>query len=91
MARFGAAWLLRAAGLPAALALGEGRSYSPVFVSPSGADLARVLSEMGEGGRVRAVVDRVYSLEEAAGAFDYLEQGHAQGKVLVRITRATNT
>jgi len=46
------------------------------------ADLA-VLREFLEAGKVTPVIDRTYSLGEAARAIGYLEEGHARGKVAI--------
>jgi NADPH:quinone reductase-like Zn-dependent oxidoreductase len=45
-------------------------------------DLA-VLGELLESGKVTPVIDRRYELSEVADAFRYLEEGHAQGKIVV--------
>lgn len=41
------------------------------------------LKELLEGGRVVSVIDRRYPLSQAAEAIRYLEEGHAQGKVVL--------
>jgi NADPH:quinone reductase-like Zn-dependent oxidoreductase len=38
-----------------------------------------------EDGKVRPVVDRTYSLAEAADALAYVETGHAKAKVVITI------
>lgn len=43
------------------------------------------LKELAEGGKVKPVIDRVYTLSEVPDAFRYFEQGHAQGKVIITI------
>jgi NADPH:quinone reductase-like Zn-dependent oxidoreductase len=43
--------------------------------------LARLLSE----GKIVPVIDRCFPLEQAAEALRYLEQGHARGKIIVRV------
>ena len=43
------------------------------------------LSELIEGGKVTPVIDRRYPFAEIPAAIDYLEQGHARGKVVVRV------
>jgi NADPH:quinone reductase-like Zn-dependent oxidoreductase len=47
--------------------------------------VAEVLRHIASGA-VRVTVDRVYALSDAAAAFDYVEEGHATGKVLVEVT-----
>jgi NADPH:quinone reductase-like Zn-dependent oxidoreductase len=44
-----------------------------------------VLKELIEAGKVTPVIDRTYPLSEAPAAIRYLEQGHAQGKVVIRV------
>jgi NADPH:quinone reductase-like Zn-dependent oxidoreductase len=44
-----------------------------------------VLKEFVEAGKVAPVIDRTYSLGEAADAIRYLETGHARGKVVVTV------
>jgi NADPH:quinone reductase-like Zn-dependent oxidoreductase len=43
------------------------------------------LKDLLEAGRVVPVIDRRYPLSDVAEAFRYLEQGHAQGKVVVTV------
>ena len=38
-----------------------------------------------DGGRIKPVVDREFSFNEAQGALDHLESGRTHGKVIVRI------
>ncbi|HEU5066263.1 MAG TPA: NAD(P)-dependent alcohol dehydrogenase [Gaiellaceae bacterium] len=50
----------------------------------SQADLV-VLKELIEAGEIRPVVDRTYSLSDAAEAMRYLESGRARGKIVITI------
>ena len=43
------------------------------------------LAALMTSGQVTPVIDRTYALADAAEAMRYLEQGHARGKVIVRI------
>ncbi len=43
------------------------------------------LIELFEGGKVIPVIDRCYPLRETAKAIQYLEEGHAQGKVVITV------
>jgi len=43
------------------------------------------LKELFEAGKVVPVIDRRYPLSEVPEAFRYLEEGHAQGKVVITI------
>jgi NADPH:quinone reductase-like Zn-dependent oxidoreductase len=40
-----------------------------------------------EAGKVKPVIDRRYPLSEAAKAIQYLEEGHAQGKVVITVAQ----
>jgi NADPH:quinone reductase-like Zn-dependent oxidoreductase len=44
-----------------------------------------VLKELIEAGKVTPVIDRTYPLHEAPEAIRYLEEGHARGKVVIRV------
>jgi NADPH:quinone reductase-like Zn-dependent oxidoreductase len=46
------------------------------------ADLA-ILHELLETGKITPVIDRTYPLSDTADAIAYLEEGHAQGKVVI--------
>src|SRR5262249_51735476 len=54
----------------------------PLPVKHSKADLT-TLHELIKAGKVTPVIDRCYSLSEAAEAMRYLEEGHARGKVVI--------
>jgi NADPH:quinone reductase-like Zn-dependent oxidoreductase len=43
------------------------------------------LNELIEAGKVTPVIDRSYPLSEVPEAIHYLEQGHAQGKVVITV------
>ena len=47
-------------------------------------DLA-ILAELMRAGKVTPVIDRQYNLGEVPAAIDYLQQGHARGKVVIRV------
>ncbi|HZD32648.1 MAG TPA: NAD(P)-dependent alcohol dehydrogenase [Candidatus Angelobacter sp.] len=61
-----------------------GRKFSTLMAKINAEDLA-VLRELAEAGKVAAVIDRRYSLGQTAEAVQYLEEGHARGKVVVAI------
>ena len=44
-----------------------------------------LIKELLETGKVVPVIDRSYSLSEVAEAIRYLEEGHAQGKVVITV------
>ncbi|MCH7745154.1 MAG: zinc-binding dehydrogenase, partial [Chloroflexi bacterium] len=41
------------------------------------------IKELLEAGKVTPVIDRSYTLPEVPEAIRYLEEGHAQGKVII--------
>ncbi|MBT2679329.1 NAD(P)-dependent alcohol dehydrogenase [Bacillus sp. ISL-35] len=43
------------------------------------------IKELLEAGKVKPVIDRTFKLSEVKEAFEYFEQGHAQGKVVMTI------
>ena len=45
-----------------------------------------VMKELLDTGKVKAVIDRMYPLDKTAEAIRYLEEGHAQGKVIIKIS-----
>ena len=44
-----------------------------------------VLKELIESGKVRPVIDKTFPLADAPKAIRYLEEGHAQGKVVITV------
>src|SRR5690349_8110512 len=44
-----------------------------------------VLRDLMQSGKVSPVIDRTYKLEQTADAVRYMEEGHARGKVVVKI------
>lgn len=57
--------------------------YDVVTVVPNGEQLQEVM-DLLEKGTVRAVIDREYPLPRAQEAYEYLEQGHTTGKVVLQ-------
>jgi NADPH:quinone reductase-like Zn-dependent oxidoreductase len=50
-----------------------------------------LLKELLESGTVVPVIDRRYPLSGAAEAIRYLEEGHAQGKVVITVEHNDKT
>jgi NADPH:quinone reductase-like Zn-dependent oxidoreductase len=44
------------------------------------------VTKLIEGGKLAPIVDRTYSLADAAEGLRYVEQGHARGKAVVTVT-----
>lgn len=66
-------------------ALTSGKRLRPMLQRPTQADLAAV-KELIEIGDVTPVIDRRYTLSEVPEAIQYLEKGHARGKVVVTVS-----
>ena len=43
------------------------------------------IKELLENGKIVPVIDRIYPLDEVPEALRYLEEGHARGKVIIKI------
>jgi NADPH:quinone reductase-like Zn-dependent oxidoreductase len=44
-----------------------------------------LLADMMQSGKLKAVIDRTYKLNEVPDAIRYVEQGHARGKVVITV------
>jgi len=55
------------------------------FLSKRSKDDLVVLKELIEAGKVTPVIDRRYPLSEVPEAIRYIEEGHAQGKVVITV------
>jgi NADPH:quinone reductase-like Zn-dependent oxidoreductase len=55
------------------------------FVNKENHEDLLVLKELIESGKVTPVIDRTYPLAEVPEAIRYLEEGHAQGKVVITV------
>ena len=53
---------------------------------PNQKDLV-IMKELLETGKVKPVIDRCYPFSEVADALRYLEEGHAQGKVVITVAQ----
>jgi NADPH:quinone reductase-like Zn-dependent oxidoreductase len=58
---------------------------TPNFSMPDKKNQMVVLKELIEVGKVTPLMDRTYSLSEVPEAIRYLEEGHAQGKVVITV------
>lgn len=59
-------------------------TYSFLFARPDGDQLAGI-GELLTTGRVQPVIDKVFPFEQAKEALDYLAQGRARGKVVIKV------
>jgi NADPH:quinone reductase-like Zn-dependent oxidoreductase len=55
------------------------------FINKENHEDMLVLKELIESGKVTPVIDRTYPLAEVPEAIRYLEEGHAQGKVVITV------
>lgn len=66
------------------LARKRGVTYAFLFARPDGAQLAEI-ARLLEAKHIQLVIDKVFPLERAKDALAYLAQGHAKGKVVIRM------
>ena len=50
-------------------------------------DDLNILADLMQSGKVTPVIDRTYPLNQIADAIRYLEQGHARGKVVIKVAQ----
>jgi NADPH:quinone reductase-like Zn-dependent oxidoreductase len=60
------------------------------YVSSENHEDMIVLKELIEAGKVTPVIDRTYPLAEVPEAIRYLQEGHAQGKLVITVGGATS-
>ena len=61
------------------------------FSMPSKKDSMAVLREFIEAGKITPVVDRTFPLSEVPETIRYLEEEHAQGKVVITLEHNNKT
>lgn len=65
--------------------LGLGPAYKIIMVHPDGRILQNIADYL-QDGRIRPVIDKVMSLEDAAAAHEYMDQGkNSRGKVILTV------
>ena len=69
---------------------GRQKMGSMGVAKPSQKDLV-FIKELLEAGKVVPVIDRRYTLSEVPEAIRYLEEGHAQGKVVITVEQNNKT
>lgn len=62
----------------------NGTTYSFLFVSPNGGQLAEI-GKLLEAGKIRPVIDKVFPFDQTKEALAYLEKDRSKGKVVVRM------
>ncbi len=66
------------------------RTIKLLMVQTDSKDLAYI-TELIESGKVKLVIDKRYSLSDAAEALRYLGEGHARGKVVITVADNNKT
>ena len=62
----------------------QGTYAEYVFMQPTGERLKKI-AEAVEKGELKPVIDRVFDLEDTKLAHDYGEEGHAKGKIVIKV------
>jgi NADPH:quinone reductase-like Zn-dependent oxidoreductase len=58
--------------------------YSFLFMKADGRQLEQIANLLSSGA-IKAVVDKIFPFRQTNEAFDYMESGHAKGKIVVKI------
>ncbi|WP_368655004.1 NADP-dependent oxidoreductase [Ornithinibacillus sp. 4-3] len=58
--------------------------YTFLFMKPSGEQL-RIIGNYIETGKIKPVIDKIYSFEDAQKAMEYAESGRAKGKIILKM------
>lgn len=66
------------------LSVAGSRKFVSLLANLNQTDLA-FIAELMKSGKVKAVIDRRYRLNEVAEAIRYVEEGHARGKVVITV------
>lgn len=53
-------------------------------MKPSG-DQLRIIADLIQSGKIKPVIDRTFSFEDAQRAMEYAESGRAKGKIIVKM------
>ncbi len=67
-----------------------GRHYYWSFMEPNG-DALRIISALVDSGKIKPLIDRIYTMDQTAEAQEYCETKQAQGKIVIRITDEEST
>jgi len=65
----------------------HGVNYEFVWMRPDGNELAE-MAQWIDAGKIKPVVDSTFNFTQYKEAFDYIETGHAKGKVVIHVQDA---
>jgi NADPH:quinone reductase-like Zn-dependent oxidoreductase len=75
--------ILQAFLLGPLISITGGKRMGIVMWKPNNQEDLAILEELFEAGKVVPIIDRRYPLSETAEALEYLEEGHARGKIVI--------
>lgn len=58
--------------------------YTFLFMEPSGEQLS-IIANYIEAGKIKPVIDKVFSFDDAQKAMEYAESGRAKGKIILKL------
>ena len=59
--------------------------YRFIFTRDSRKELNKIRKWV-EAEHIRPVIDKIFDLSETKEALEYIQEGHARGKVIIRVT-----